>query len=134
MADGRGRRGRAGLGGYRRAGPGPPAGRRAEEARRFRSRAAARAAEFVADRARGDPESPLQWTTKSLRHLAGALTAQGRRCSPQTARLLLLAEGYSLQAPAKALEGSRHPDRDAQFRYISEQAREHMAAGQPVIS
>jgi hypothetical protein len=90
--------------------------------------------ELVADTARGDPESPLQWTTKSLRHLAGALTAQGHRCSPQTARLLLLAEGYSLQAPAKALEGSGHPDRDAQFRYINEQAREHMAAGQPVVS
>jgi hypothetical protein len=90
--------------------------------------------ELVADTARGDPESPLQWTTKSLRHLADALTAQGHRCSPQTVRLLLLAEGYSPQAPVKVLEGSGHPDRDAQFRYINEQVKEHMAAGQPVVS
>jgi hypothetical protein len=90
--------------------------------------------ELVADTARGDPESPLRWTTKSLRHLADALAAQGHRCSPQTVRLLLLAEGYSLQAPVKVLEGSGHPDRDAQFRYINEQVKEHMAAGQPVIS
>jgi hypothetical protein len=90
--------------------------------------------DLVKDSTRGDPESPLQWTTKSLRHLADALTAQGHRCSPQTARLLLKAEGYSLQAPAKVLEGSRHPDRDAQFRYISDQVKEHLAAGQPVIS
>jgi hypothetical protein len=90
--------------------------------------------DLVADSTRGDPESPLRWTTKSLRHLADALGARGHRCSPQTVRLLLRAEGYSLQAPAKVLEGSRHPDRDAQFRYISEQVKEHMAAGQPVVS
>jgi hypothetical protein len=90
--------------------------------------------ELVGDTARGDPESPLRWTTKSLRRLADALTARGHRCSPQTVRLLLLAEGYSLQAPAKVLEGSGHPDRDAQFRYINEQVKEHMAAGQPVVS
>ncbi len=90
--------------------------------------------ELVRDSTRGDPGSPLQWTTKSLRHLAGALAARGHGCSPQTVRLLLKAEGYSLQAPAKVLEGDRHPDRDAQFRYISGQAREHMAAGQPVVS
>jgi Rhodopirellula transposase DDE domain len=90
--------------------------------------------ELVADSARGDPESPLQWTTKSMRHLADALTAQGHRCSPQTAWRLLQAQGYSMQAPAKVLEGSGHPDRDAQFRYISGQVKEHMAAGQPVVS
>jgi hypothetical protein len=90
--------------------------------------------ELVADSARGDPESPLQWTTKSMRHLAGALAARGHRCSPQTAWRLLQAQGYSMQAAAKVLEGSGHPDRDAQFRYINEQVKEHMAAGQPVVS
>ena len=90
--------------------------------------------ELVADSARGDPESPLQWTTKSMRHLADSLAARGHRCSPQTAWRLLQAQGYSMQAAAKVLEGSGHPDRDAQFRYIGEQAKEHMAAGQPVIS
>ena len=89
---------------------------------------------LVADSTRGDPGSPLRWTTKSLRHLAEALTGQGHPCSPQTVRLLLKAEGYSLQAPAKVLEGARHPDRDAQFRYIAGQVKEHMAAGQPVVS
>ena len=90
--------------------------------------------DLVADSTRGDPESPLRWTTRSMRHLADALTAQGHAVSPQTAWRLLRAQGYSMQAAAKVLEGSGHPDRDAQFRYISEQAREHMAAGQPVVS
>jgi hypothetical protein len=90
--------------------------------------------ELVRDSTRGDPESPLQWTTKSMRHLADALTGQGHRCSPQTAWRMLQAQGYSMQAPAKALEGSSHPDRDGQFRYIAGQVKEHMAAGQPVIS
>jgi hypothetical protein len=53
---------------------------------------------------------------------------------PQTAWRLLRAQGYSMQAPSKVLEGSGHPDRDAQFRYISGQVKEHMAAGQPVVS
>src|SRR5436190_2132642 len=74
---------------------------------------------LVADSTRGDPESPLRWTTKSMRHLAGALAGQGHRCSPQTAWRLLREQGYSVQAPAKVLEGARHPDRDAQFRYIA---------------
>ena len=90
--------------------------------------------DLVADSTRGDPESPLQWTTKSMRHLADALSGQGHRCSPQTAWRLLRGQGYSMQAPAKVLEGARHPDRDAQFRYIAGQAKEHMGAGQPVVS
>ena len=89
---------------------------------------------LVEDSARGDPESPLAWTTKSAVNLAGALTARGHACSPQTAWRLLREQGFSTQANAKAKEGKRHPDRDAQFRYISQQVREHLAAGQPVIS
>jgi hypothetical protein len=90
--------------------------------------------DLVRDSTRGDPESPLQWTTKSMRHLADALAGKGHRCSPQTVWRELREQGYSMQAPAKVLEGSRHPDRDAQFRYIAGQAKEHMEAGQPVIS
>ena len=86
------------------------------------------------DSSRGDPESPLLWTTRSAAHLAGELTGQGHRCSPQTAWRLLREQGFSTQANAKAKEGRRHPDRDAQFRYIAAQAKEHLAAGQPVIS
>jgi DDE family transposase len=83
---------------------------------------------------RGDPMSPLRWTVKSVRTLAGELTAQGHRVSAQTVHALLREQGFSLQASAKTIEGKRHPDRDGQFRYISAQAGEHMAAGQPVIS
>jgi hypothetical protein len=89
---------------------------------------------LVEDSCRGDPESPLLWTTKSAAHLAGELRAQGHRCSPQTAWRLLREQGFSMQANAKTAEGRRHPDRDAQFRYIAGQAGEHLAAGQPVIS
>lgn len=83
---------------------------------------------------RGDPMSPLRWTVKSTRNLAAELTSQGHRVSADTVGDLLRAEGFSLQAGAKTIEGKQHPDRDAQFRYINEQARQHMDAGQPVIS
>ena len=89
---------------------------------------------LVEDSTRGDPESPLVWTTKSAVKLSGELTAAGHRCSPQTAWRLLHEEGFSTQANAKVTEGRRHPDRDARFRYIAAQAKEHLAAGQPVIS
>ncbi len=89
---------------------------------------------LVEDSARGDPESPLAWTTKSVKHLSDELTAAGHRCSPQTAWRLLHEQGFSTQSNAKVTEGRRHPDRDAQFRYIAAQAKEHLAAGQPVIS
>jgi Rhodopirellula transposase DDE domain len=84
--------------------------------------------------ARGDPGSPLRWTTKSVRHLADTLTRQGHRVSPDTVAALLHAEHFSLQATAKTLEGAQHPDRDAQFRYINEQVKQHQADGEPVIS
>ena len=71
------------------------------------------------------------WTAKSLKNLSDELAAQGHRCSRQAAARLLHANGYSLQANAKTIEGRQHPDRDAQFRYISEQAKTHIAAGQP---
>ena len=89
---------------------------------------------LVQDSARGDPESPLLWTTRSAARLAGELTVRGHACSPQTAWRLLREQGFSTQASAKAEEGRRHPDRDARFRYIAAQAKEHLAAGQPVIS
>ena len=78
--------------------------------------------------------SPLRWTTKSLRHLADELTRQGHPVSAPTVGRLLQADGFSLQANAKTLEGDQHPDRDAQFRYINEQVKDHQAAGEPVIS
>ena len=83
---------------------------------------------------RGDPMSPLRWTVKSTRTLARELTRAGHRVSADTVADLLREEGFSLQANAKTIEGSRHPDRDARFRYLNEQAREHRDTGQPVIS
>ena len=88
---------------------------------------------LVEDSSRGDPGPPLMWTTKSAGPGRGA--DRGRaRVSPQTALRLLREQGFSAQSNARVTEGRRHPDRDAQFRYIAGQAREHLAAGQPVIS
>ena len=83
---------------------------------------------------RGDPCSPLRWTVKSTRALAAELTARGHRVSARTVADLLRAEGFSLQANAKTIEGRQHPDRDAQFRYINGQVRQYQAAEDPVIS
>ena len=84
---------------------------------------------------RGDPVSPLRWTVKSTGTLAAELSAQGHKVSPGTVGSLLRAEGFSLQGSAKVLEGKKpHPDRDAQFRYISGQAAARLGAGEPVIS
>jgi Rhodopirellula transposase DDE domain len=83
---------------------------------------------------RGDPQSPLRWTVKSLRALAVELTGRGHPVSAPTVGRLLREAGFSLQANVKTLEGKQHPDRDAQFRYINERVKEHQAEGQPVIS
>lgn len=83
---------------------------------------------------RGDPESPLLWTTKSTRKLAGELTAQGFRVGSDTVAALLKEEGFSLQGTNRTTEGARHPDRDAQFHYINGQIQEFTGAGDPVIS
>jgi transposase len=83
---------------------------------------------------RGDPMSPLRWTTKSTARLAGELSAQGTQVAARTVARLLKENGYSLQGNAKTIEGSQHPDRDAQFRYIASQVGAFQAAGDPVIS
>lgn len=79
---------------------------------------------------RGDPESPLRWTTKSLRTLAKALREQGHQVSEFVVRRLLKHElGYSLQANAKTADGGKHPDRDAQFTYLNGQVRHIRSLG-----
>jgi transposase len=83
---------------------------------------------------RGDPSSPLRWTSKSTRELAEALTAAGHPVSDDTVGRLLREQGYTLQRTRKTLEGAQHPDRDAQFRYLNEQAKAQLAAGEPVVS
>ena len=84
--------------------------------------------------ARGDPESPLRWTSKSTRTLAAALTTEGHRVSHAKVAQLLHQLGYSLQSNRKTEEGQDHPDRDAQFQHINTQVRRALAGGQPVIS
>jgi transposase len=83
---------------------------------------------------RGDPMSPLRWTTKSTVKLAGELAGQGYQVGPRTVARLLKDHGYSLQGNVKTIEGKQHPDRDAQFRYINAQVSAFLEAGLPVIS
>jgi hypothetical protein len=83
---------------------------------------------------RGDPESALCWTTLSTARLAAELTAAGHPVSPVKVAQLLKEQGFSLQANAKTIEGNQHRDRDAQFGYLNDQAQQHLAAGDPVVS
>jgi Rhodopirellula transposase DDE domain len=83
---------------------------------------------------RGDPESPLRWTCKSLRQLATELSGQGYIVSHTSIGGLLKKLGYSLQGNRKTLEGTDHPDRNAQFEYINARVEEALRQEQPVIS
>lgn len=83
---------------------------------------------------RGDPERPLLWTSKSLRHLEKALRQRGHAACPHVIADCLRHLGYSLQSNRKTLEGGSHVDRDAQFQYIANQAKAFLADGEPVIS
>ncbi len=89
---------------------------------------------LVAPSERGDPMLPLRWTCKSLRRLAGELAARGHRISHTVVGELLKQQKFSLQANCKTREGSSHPDRDAQFAYISQSVSAALAEQQPVIS
>jgi transposase len=83
---------------------------------------------------RGDPESPLRWTCKSLRRLAEELRQMGHRVSHMLVGELLHEQKYSLQANRKTTEGSSHPDRNAQFEHINAKAEEFLQLGEPAIS
>jgi hypothetical protein len=90
--------------------------------------------DLLAPVTRGDPQRPLRWTSKSVRHLARALQRQGHRISYRTVARLLKDMGYSLQANRKSDEGRHHPDRDAQFQYLNDRVQTQLRAGQPAIS
>ena len=91
--------------------------------------------EFLVDPVtRGNPMSPLRWTSKSTGHLAEALRQRGHQVSWKTVGRMLTAQGYSLQANRKTKESEIHPDRDQQFAHINEQAKAFQKDGQPVIS
>jgi hypothetical protein len=83
---------------------------------------------------RGDPESPLRWTSKSLRNLTGTLVRSGHIVSHTTIRKILCKAGFSLQANRKTREGNDHPDRDQQFHVINDTVKDFHARHQPVIS
>lgn len=91
-------------------------------------------ARLVEPTTRGDPESPLRWTCKSLRKVAAELGRAGHRVSHQWVAQTLAQQGYSLQANRKTREGGDHPDRDAQFAHINDTAAAFLVAGDPVIS
>jgi transposase len=90
--------------------------------------------ELVHPSTRGTPMSALRWTLKSTYELAGDLQERGYRASAELVRRLLHQMGYSLQAPAKQNEGTSHPDRDGQFRYINDLTLRRLELGEPVIS
>jgi transposase len=83
---------------------------------------------------RGDPESPLRWTSKSVRKLAKELQHLGHQVSHELVSELLHGLDYSLQATRKTREGGTHPDRDAQFEHLNTQAEAFLSAGDPVVS
>ena len=89
---------------------------------------------LVDSSSRGDPMSPLRWTCKSTRRLARALIEQNYEVSAGTVGTMLKGMGYSLQGNQKTKEGTKHPDRNAQFEYINQQVINQQTAGQPVIS
>ena len=82
----------------------------------------------------GDPDSPLRWTSKSVRRLATELQAMGHTVSYRLVAQLLNAADYCLQANRKTREGPQHPDRDAQFQYLNEQVRRFQRQHRPAIS
>lgn len=89
---------------------------------------------LISDSTRGDPESPLLWTCKSTRQLSDALSRYGYKVGRQKVSELLAELGYSLQGNRKTKEGSTHPDRDKQFRYLNRRVRSFQSQCQPVIS
>lgn len=89
---------------------------------------------LIAPDSRGDPMSPLRWTTKSLSNLVGALAGLGYLVSDTTVARVLEVLGYRLMKTFKTKEAGQHPDRDAQFRYINDTAARFLAAGDPVVS
>ncbi len=89
---------------------------------------------LLAETTAGDPMNALRWTHKSTRTLAAELTRQGYAVSHVTVARCLHDLGYSLQANLKAAEGTQHPDRDAQFRYINQQVSRFLRTHDPVVS
>ena len=125
---------RSGRGSPVQAGPAGPAGGAQAGWREHDPRLTAAMSGLLEESSRGDPMSLLLWTTLSARDIAAELTRQGHPCGRDAVLRMLRAEGFSTQGNSRTIEGKRHPDRDAQFRYIEVTAKQYLAAGDPVIS
>ena len=90
--------------------------------------------DFIEPHKRGEPQSPLQWVSKSLRNIEQALLESGVKVSHRIIGEALKQHGFSLQANRKTFEGKGHKDRDAQFEFINQKVKEHQSNNQPVIS
>jgi transposase len=90
--------------------------------------------ELLESTTRGDPESPLRWTCRSVRNLEAELKSRGHAVSHQVVADLLHELEYSLQANRKTSEGTSHPDRNAQFEYVNNKVKQYLAGKEPVIS
>jgi len=90
--------------------------------------------QLIEPETRGDPESPLRWTCKSLRRLSGELAERGYKVGKDTVGRLLKKLNYSLQANSKTTEGKQNPDRNAQFEYINAKTKKQLAADDPALS
>ena len=90
--------------------------------------------ELLESTTRGDPESPLRWTCRSVRNLEAELKNQGHAVSHQVVADLLHELDYSLQANRKTNEGASHPDRNAQFEYVNNKVKQYLGGKEPVIS
>jgi transposase len=89
---------------------------------------------FINPHTRGEPESPLQWVSKSLRHIEAELKEKGFFASHRIIGDALKEHGFSLQSNRKRFEGSSHKDRDAQFEFIQKKVDKYISEQQPVIS
>ena len=90
--------------------------------------------DIMGSNTRGDPETPLLWSSKSTRHIASALNQTSKRISHELVSKMLGKLGYSLQSNRKMKEGASHPDRDSQFNFINNKTKEFQKKNQPVIS
>lgn len=89
---------------------------------------------LVDSHTKGDPMSPLRWTSKSTYKLAAELRSQGYKLKSRTVGRILKEQGYSLQLNRKEKEGTNHPDRDGQFRFINKQVTSFIKLGKAAIS
>lgn len=110
----------------------PGAGRPGTEEGQPGLRAALR--ELLEASTRGDPVVEVTWTTLSLREIGRQMIRLGFRCQKDAIARMLREDGYSLQGMSRVLEGTQHPDRDAQFRHINAMIAQFRAAGDPVVS